>query len=170
MSKYAAAILTMLALAGTGWAIVVVTRPMPLMSLPSGAAPELNQQLQASEREISHLQGLDATLSQVDSLTTSTQAPAAMLALYSSQHKTSATAGQNQSAKIDISLVYISPDLQKVVINGMLLGIGDILPDGGTLTSITQEQIVIKQGGHRTVLRLPEPHVLGMAPNPTNTP
>ncbi len=170
MMKYAAAILTTLALAATGWAIVAATRPMPFIVPSSGASPELNQQLQSSEVEIRHLKGLDNTLDQVDRLTVSTQAPAAMLALYSGPHKTSAVEGQNPPARTVVSLVYISPDLQKVVIDGMLLGIGDMLPDGGTLTSITQEQIVIKRGNQRTVLRLPEPHVLGLAPKSTNTP
>lgn len=168
MMKYSASILTALALAGIGWAIVSATRPMPGGVLASDISPALSQQLKASDGEVLHLRRLEKTLDQVNRLKDSTQAPAAMLALYSSQPQTSAMDGRNQPVKPEISLVYISPDLQKVVINGRLLGTGDTLPDGGRLISITQEQIVVERNGHRKALRLPKPHVLGMEPSAKN--
>jgi hypothetical protein len=172
--KYAAAILMALALAGTGWAIVAATRPMPGGAPAADASPELNQQLKSCDGELLHLRGLEKTLGQVNRLTGSTQPPPAMLALYAGQPQTSAADKQDQSAKPkqavkhNVSLVYISSDLQKVVIDGKLLGAGDMLPGVGRLIEITQEQVVVEQRGHRRVLKLPKPHVLGVASNSTN--
>lgn len=168
MMKYAAAILTALALVGTGWAIVVATRPIPAIAPASDVSPELNQQLKSSEAELLHLRGLAGTLDQINRLTLTARQPTAVLALHDSQTRTSATGKVTPPAKPDISLVYVSPDLQKVVINGKLLGAGDRLPGGGRLISITQERVVFDRQGRRAVLQLPKPHVLGIESNSSN--
>lgn len=165
MMKYAAAILTALALVGTGWAIVAISRPLPVAAPVSDTSPELGKLLESSNDEARHLSRLDKTLDQINRLTLAAQAPAAMLALHDSQAKISAKDGQNQPAKPDISLVYVSSDLQKVVINGKLLGAGDVLPGGGRLISITQERIVFERRGRRASMRLPTPNVFGVDSN-----
>lgn len=171
MMKYAAAILTVLALAGTAWAVVAATRPVPGGVPAPGAAAELNQQLKVCDGEVLHLRGLDKTIDKVDRLTIASQPQAAMLAVYDSKTQASALARSKSGHQADkpvISLVYVSPDLQKVVINGSLLGVGDKMPGGGRLVAIAQDRIKYVLKGKSQALLVPEPHVLGMAAAPKN--
>lgn len=165
MMKYAAAILAVLALAGTCWAVVAVIRPIPVKVQDSDTLSSLNQRFKLVDREELHLNVLEGTLNQVNQLSDSRQASPAVLALYASQSQAAVASKSNGPAKPDISLVYVSPDLQKVVINGKLYGTGDKLPHGGHLIAISQERIVIMQHGHRKVLPIPKAHALGIATN-----
>lgn len=169
MMKFAAAILTVLALLGTGWVIVAVSRPMPAMPPTAGVSPELSQQLKTGEAELQHLRALDKTLDQINRLALAARPAAAVLALHDSKAQDAALGkGSAQPADPVISLVYVSTDLKKVVIDGKLLGAGDQLPGGGRLISITQERIEYERKGRRATMRLPKPDVLGSAPNPGN--
>ena len=165
MMKYAAAILTVLALAGTCWAVVAVMRPIQASVQDSDTLSSLNQRLKSVDREVHHLNELEGTLDQVNRLSNSRQSSPVVLALYASQSQIAVASKSTQPIKPDISLVYVSPNLQKVVINGRLYGTGDRLPNGGRLIAISQERIVIVRHGHRKVLPIPKTHVLGMASN-----
>lgn len=170
MIKNSAALLTALAMAGIFWAIVVVARHLPDASPPdSDARPVLNQKLMSTVREEGHLNALEKTLDLVNGLRYSGLPKSQVLAVNTDQPGATTVAGKAvQPVKTSISLVYISPDMQKVVINGKMFGTGDTLPSGGRLISITDKSIVIMQHGRRKVVLLAKPQALGIASNSTD--
>lgn len=61
-----------------------------------------------------------------------------------------------------ISMVYLSPGMERVVIDGQLLATGDLLPGGARIVSISQDRVVTQRKGRKAVvLRAPEGQVLG---------
>ena len=169
MIKNSAALLTALAIAGIFWAVVVVARHMPdASSLDSDARPVLNQKLMSTVREKGHLNALEKTLDLVNGLRYSGLPTSQVLAVNTDQPGATVAGKAVQPVKTSISLVYISPDMQKVVINGKMFGTGDTLPSGGRLISITDKSIVIMQHGSRKVVPLAKPQALGIASNSTD--
>lgn len=168
MKKYTALLLMIASLAGLVWASVLSIR-MALAPAPALLAPE-SKNIPAidGEEALQRLDRLDLVLGQIDRLKQfPPQVAAGPLAQPAALpvSTTAQNALQENEAPV-ISLVYLSPDMQRAVINGNLYATGDLLPDGSRLADISMDQITTDIGGRRKVWQVPRNQVMGSTAKP----
>jgi hypothetical protein len=173
MKRYTALLLTAVSMAGLAWASVLTIRmamaPASVLSVPGPKSIPAKD----GEDALQRLRGLNQVLGQIDRLQQLPEqfiaGPIALAPLAATSNPALQLAQQKQvkkepSAVIErpvISLVYLSSDMQRAVINGNLYANGDLLPDGGRLADIGMSQVVIDVGGRRQVLQVPRNQVMG---------
>lgn len=181
MKRYTALLLTIVSLAGLTWAGMLTIRtalaPAPYLSVPRPASMRTKDGDEALQR----MRVLDQVLGQIDRMkplptlaATGPIAQPAVLPLNATANSTTQIAQQKSAkpaplAEIEasaISLVYLSTDMQRAVINGNLYANGDLLPDGGRLLDIGMNQVVIEVGGRRKVLQVPRTPLMGSTVRP----
>ncbi len=181
MKKYTALLLAIASLVGLTWASVLTIRlalaPSPARSVPD---PKILS-AKDSDEALQRLRRLDLVLGQIEWLKQirlqNSAGPIAQLAALplNSQSNPAArivaqTAAKKETASAAeapiISLVYLSSDMQRAVINGNLYATGDLLPDGGRLAEIGMSQVVIDVRGKRRVLQVPRGQAMGSISKP----
>lgn len=169
MTKFAAALLTMLAIAGVIWVAVVYTRSVTRPALALSPPVAANPQAKAADDAMRRLRVLDQTLTEIDGLrfaqTTIAVAPLA------ASPKVSVAAAPGTTQKVAaaspvISLLYLSPSMQRVVIDGTILGVGDTLPGGGRVVDIGPDEVVLSRGNGVETLKVPKARVVGSVASP----
>lgn len=181
MKKYAALLLMVASLAALGWASVLAVRlalkPAPAWSASS--APSLHGK--EGEEALQRLRRIDRVLTQIDALkplasqmATGPLAQPAPLPI-ASLAKPAVQGGAPLAGKTPavlameapvISMVYLSTDMQRAVINGKLYANGESMPDGGRLVMISLNEVVIDYKGRRKVLSVPRSQVSGSTARP----
>ena len=181
MKKYAALLLLVASVAGLGWAgmltLRMVARPAPVLS----ATGPTSLHAKEGEEALQRLRRIDQILTKINELKPlSSQVAVAPLAqpapLPVAAVTPSAVQGvQQQAGKAGpmaakpapvISMVYLSTNMARAVINGKLYGLGDSLPDGGMLLDISLSEVVIGYKGRRKVLPVPRSQVSGSTAGP----
>lgn len=169
MKKYMTLLLTVLSFAGLAWAGMLAMRIALAPAVPVSLAQAVNLPAQDRAAALHHLHRLDAVLQQIDRL--GLLAPQAAVGPIA-QVPASAPLAQGGLPRATLksrpamalpvfSMVYLSSDMQRVVVNGSLYEVGDLLPGGGRLAEIGMNQVVIKFGHRRQVVILPKNQVLG---------
>lgn len=181
MKKYSALLMMMVGLAGLVWASMLGLR-MAFAAAPalSVASPK-SVAAKDGDEALQRLRGLDQVLAQIDRLkqpapqgTPGPLAQAAALPPSQSAGAQDLIAQQKMAKKESkpvreaplVSLVYLSSDMQKAVIDGHLYAAGDRLPDGARLMDISMEQVVLDLNGRRQVLPLARSQVIGSTVKP----
>lgn len=176
MKKYSALLLMIASLVGLAWAGVLALRVIltPAPNLLSASAPIVSTK--DSDTALQRLRRIDQVLGQIDQLPKPVvgghvgpvvQAPA--LAIAPANQSALLGKGQvltpKQAAMITerpvVSLVYLSTDMRRAVIDGHLYSTGDLVPGGGHLIEIGLNQLVIDVKGRRRVVKVPLGQVLG---------
>jgi hypothetical protein len=172
MKRYTALLLLIAGLAGLAWASILTirmisSRPPALAVASTNRAPATD-----GEKSLQRLHGLSQLLAQIDHLKQLPPQVAALpLALpINAPVDSSAQIGNQNLIKKSIkampktpviSMVYLSSDMERAVINGQLYKTGDQLPGGGRLVDISMKQVVINVRGRRQVVQVPSSQVLG---------
>lgn len=65
-----------------------------------------------------------------------------------------------------ISMIYISSNMKRAVIDGASYSVGDQLPDGSTVKDIEIDQLVLDMKGRTKILKAPKSKVLGTTVKP----
>ena len=181
MKKYAALLLMVASLAGLAWAGVLALRmalaPAPALSaprvasLPTKDGEDAQQQLRRINLVLSRIESLKRQLPLMAMAPLAQAAPAPLAAL----DKTTGPGAKQASARMGtaaappapvISMVYLSSDMRRAVIDGKLYAIGDALPGGGNLMVISLNEVVIDVKGRRTVVQVPRSRVSGSTVKP----
>ncbi len=174
MMKYLAVLLNLTALLVLGAVTMLVARPQSQpqtrpMVTESAAPPADN----AASSAITRLRELENTLGQLNRLASSAALPGAPLALgvepppapVAAAPSVARTAPQPE-AEPAVSLIYLSQDMRRAVINGDMVGVGDRLSNGMRVVSIDAERVVVESRGRRTSLQaLPTRPVGGVMPH-----
>lgn len=180
MKKYAALLLMVASLAGLAWASMLTVR-LALKPAPafSASAPS-SLHGKESEEALQRLRRIDQVLTKIDALKPlasqiATGPLAQPLPLAAGVNSTTTQgaqlagkAGAVSTPKVDpvISMVYLSTDMQRAVINGKLYASGDRMPDGGRVLAISLNEVVIGVKGRRKVLQVPRSQVSGSTASP----
>jgi hypothetical protein len=177
MKKYAALLLMMASVVCLGWAGYLTYRlSTSVHSFPSSpdVAPlYLPEGVSAMQR----LEHMEKTLSFIDSIKVATlQTPVAPLAptpAMATSVSASAPAGSSGTRPTTvprvapaITIVYLSSDMQRVVIDGLVYALGDSLPNGGKLVTLNLDNVVVDYKGRRKVYPIPKGQVLGSVTKP----
>lgn len=172
MKKYMTLLLSILSLAGLLWASAISIR---MLSMPSPAMPLAQAASMPRDRDaaLQRLRGLDQVLLQIDRLALLApqtgafagplaQAPESLQhpALQPGLQKSAARPGAASPLPV-FSMIYLSSDMERVVVNGNLYEVGDLLPGGARLVDIGMHQVVIDVGHRRQVVQLPKNQILG---------
>lgn len=150
-------LLVALVLAGTG--IWVWKMPHAAAGMPPEAAP-IQAQLANVDRSTRSIQALTAALAdwKANASTDKTVALIAEAPIVKkpSQHeKTTKVAEkpQRSAPAHQVNMIYLSSTMQRAIVDGHYLGPGDSLPDGTKVVAIQKGQVVLRQKGHREVVK-----------------
>lgn len=177
MKKYAALLLMVASLAGIGWAGVLALRlalaPASALiaprvaSLPTKDGEDAQQQLRRINQVLSRVESIKRQLPLMAIAPLAQAAPVSL----ASMDKTTELGAKKASARIAtaaaappapvISMVYVSSDMRRAVIDGKIYAIGDVLPGGGSLMAVSLNEVVIDVKGRRTVVQVPRSRVSG---------
>jgi hypothetical protein len=178
MKKYAALLLMLASLAGLAWASLLTVR-MALKPTPalSSAAPA-SLHLKEGEDALQRLRRIDQVLNKIDALKPlasqmatgplAQPAPTPVAAAVNPATQAGKPAPAAAKAAPVISMVYLSTNMQRAVINGKLYASGDSMPDGGRLVTISLNEVVIDYKGRRKVLQVPRSQVSGSTARPVD--
>jgi hypothetical protein len=61
----------------------------------------------------------------------------------------------------NISMIYISSNMKRVVVDGTSYSVGEQLPDGSMIKDIAIDQIVLDVKGRKKIMKAPKSRVLG---------
>lgn len=181
MKKYAALLLMVASLAGLAWAGVLALRMAvglaPALSVPRVAsAPnkdgdDAQQQLRRVNQALSRIERFKRQLPLMAVAPLAQAAPAPLAALDKTPGPGAKQALARTGAAVAppapvISMVYLSSDMRRAVIDGKLYAIGDALPGGGSLMAISLNEVVIDVKGRRTAVQVPRSRVSGSTVKP----
>lgn len=159
MIKYLSVLLNLTALLVLGAVAVLVARPQPQLRpmVAESAAPVADT---AASSAMTRLRDLENTLGQLNRLASSAALPGAPLALGVEPPPAPVAAAPSMArttpqaeAEPAVSLIYLSQDMRRAVINGDMVGVGDELSNGMRVVSIDAERVVIERRGRRTTLQ-----------------
>lgn len=176
MKKYSALLLIIASLVGLAWAGVLALRVIltPSPTLSSTSAPTVSTK--DSDTAMQRLRRIDQVLGQIDQLPKLVmenhvgpfaQAPALALAptnqwaILGKRPALTAKQPAMITERPVVSLVYLSTDMRRAVIDGHLYSTGDLVPGGGHLIEIGLNQLVIDVKGRHRVLKVPLGQVVG---------
>ncbi len=183
MRKYAALMLSLAGMAALVWAGMLTMRSaMAPIARPMLATAPVAPPFADGNLELAQLRRADQLLANLEAMGPASmalrggplaQAAAAaptLLPLQSGARKASGPVSASvDKAPPTISMIYLSSDMQRAVINGQIYARGDALPGGGRLTSISLKEVVIEsKSGQRTILKAPQSQVAGNTPTPVN--
>lgn len=179
MKKYAALLMTVAIAAGLTWAAMLTLRlglrPLTASSALTPATPhakegdEALQRLRKIDQVLTKIDDLRPLVAQVAVSPLAQPVPAPLVPLAAPPAAaTQGTSGAQPQAGMAaaapvaapvISMVYLSTDMQRAVINGKLYGNGDLMLDGGRVKSISLTEVVIDYKGKPKVLKVPRSQV-----------
>ena len=179
MKKYASLLMVVAIVAGLTWATMLTLRMGLRPANLSPAQVPANLHGKEGEEALQRLRRIDQVLTKIDDLRPLVgQTAAAPLAQptpvsLATLNPTAAQGSQRQVEKSgsaaaptipvapDISMVYLSTNMQRAVINGKLYGSGDLMLDGGRVKTISLNEVVIDYKGKQKVLKMPHSQVSG---------
>lgn len=180
MKKYAALLMVVAIVAGLTWAALLTLRMglrpviVPLPSVP------INLHAKEGEEALQRLRRIDQVLTKINDLRPmvaqtavaplAQQAPVAQAALPPLGVQSLSAAQQQVGKSVVgvarvapptpvISMVYMSSNLERAVINGKLYGSGDLMLDGGRIKTISLNEVVIDYKGKSKTLKVPRSQV-----------
>lgn len=186
MKKYAALLLTVVSVAGLAWAGVLTLRmalrPAPMLvasgptSLHAKDGEDALQRLRRIDQVLTKIEDLKPLVSQMAAGPLAQLAPLPLplplpppLALAGKPAVPTGQAGSAAAIETPvISMVYLSTDMQRAVINGKLYASGDSMFGGGRVVSISLNEVVIDYKGKRKVLPVPRSQVSASTSRPAS--
>jgi len=145
-----------LVLAGIG--IWVWKMPHAVGGLPPEAAP-IQAQVASVDRSTRAIQSLTAALAEWNANAPSgktvaliAEAPRTKKAQPHEKTQVAAKLEQPKPAH-QVNMIYLSSTMQRAIVDGHYLGPGDSLPDGTKVVAIQKGQVVLRQKGHREVVK-----------------
>ncbi|WP_334189537.1 hypothetical protein [Noviherbaspirillum sp.] len=157
MIKYLAILLNLAALLVLGAVAVLVARPQaqPRPMIAEPAAPAADS---ATSAAMARLRDLEDAFGRLNRLASSNAFATAPLAIGvepppAIAASSTARAAPQPEAEPAVSLIYLSQDMRKAVVNGDLVGVGDELSNGMRVVSIDAERVVLESRGRRTTLQ-----------------
>ncbi|MBR7800851.1 hypothetical protein [Undibacterium fentianense] len=178
MKKYTALALTLISVLGLIWVGVVLTKMQFGGSVYRPEAISNQQLVKEGDTAKKNLQSLSSMLVLLDQMKTNPSIAFAPVAQgpelkagkpsYVSNPAAVAAAAAAAAKKAipAISMIYVSSDMQKVVINGRAYEVGDVLPNGGKILEINLDQVAYEQGKRRLIMKAPQSQVLGTTVKP----
>ena len=182
MKKYAALLMVGAIVAGLTWATMLTLRMGLRPANLSPAQVPANLHGKEGEEALQRLRRIDQVLTKIDDLrplvgqtavaplaqptpvSLATLNPTAAQGVQGSQRqaeKSGSAAAPTVPVAPDISMVYLSTNMQRAVINGKLYGSGDLMLDGGRVKTISLNEVVIDYKGKQKVLKVPHSQVSG---------
>lgn len=171
MTKYLAAVLSMVALAVLAVVLVAAVRPAPAARQPiAPAAPDLSAATGQTLEKLKRLEAALATIKRLGSGGVTVAAPLALgveapattsAAAAGRQSGTGSTAAPAAPAAPVVSLIYLSSEMTRAVINGQMVTVGDTLPGSARVVAIDADRVVIETKGRRRILHVDKPRVVG---------
>jgi hypothetical protein len=181
MRKYAALIFLVVSLTALVWGAVLTMRSamVPLQPLPVSAGSASSSmdgnlvlaQLRRASQLLARLDALppSSAAGVAGPLAQNSSTPVAKAPLFVAGKAAASATAPAKEPKTTISMIYVSSDMQRAVINGQLYARGDVMPGGGRLTSISLKEVVIEsEKGQRTVVKAPQSQMAGATPTPVN--
>jgi hypothetical protein len=160
MRKYVALMLSLAGMAALVWAGMLTVRsamaPMaPSMLASATAAPPIADgnlelaQLRRADQLLAHLEAIGpAPLALAGGpLAQAAAAPALSPPPSGSRRASGPVAAAVAKEPPTISMIYLSSDMQRAVINGRLYASGDVLPDGSKVIRISMKEVLIGREG-----------------------
>lgn len=145
-----------LVLAGT--AIWIWNTPQ----IEGGMAPEsapIQAKVASVDRSTRAIQSLTAALADWNA-NTSMDKTVALIAEAPRKQKVRQHEKSKVAAKLEqpapahqVNMIYLSSSMQRAIVDGHYLGPGDALPDGTKVVAIQKGQVVLRQKGHREVVK-----------------
>lgn len=163
MRRYLPILFTLLALGGLAWSAFTITAPIGLRMPDGQSSVALDEKLKAIDGEIARVSRLEKTLATIDRLPGASPATS-IVAVRRDDGKKSPEPIADDSTPPDISLVYVSPTIQKIAIDGNLYGPGQRLPDGRRVVAISSSRLVLAGDKGRQVLKFSGANALATSP------
>lgn len=179
MKKYAALLMMVVIVAGLTWATMLTLHMGLRPSILSPASGPASLHVKEGEEALQRLRRIDQVLTKIDdlrplvgqtavaplaqptSVALATLNPTAEQGSQHSAGKSGSTAAPAVPVAPEISMVYLSTNMQRAVINGKLYGNGDLILDGGRVKTISLNEVVIDYKGEQKVLKVPRSQVSG---------
>ena len=179
MKKYAALLMMIAIVAGLTWAVMLTLRMGLRPATASSAVGPAILHAKEGEEALQRLRRIDQVLTKIDDLRPlvgqvavaplAQPAPVALASLNPTPAQSAQgtqQAGKPGSAAAPavlpapvISMVYVSTNMQRAVINGKLYGSGDLMLDGARVKTISLNEVVIDYKGKLKVLKVPRSQV-----------
>lgn len=172
MKKFTALMLTVISIIGLIWVAIVLVKIQTSpsnVSTPQSSLPKMEVEGQAA---LSHVHSLSKMLRRIDqenelvSVRTSGPLPQLGVGEKPNSFINGALLSGKPSISIapktpTISMIYISTNMQRAVVDGKSYSLGDRLPNGATIKEIAIDQLVLDMKGRRQILKAPKSNVLG---------
>lgn len=172
MKKFTALFLTLISLLGLIWvAIVFVKMQTNTVSFPEvkNTGPKMEKEGQIA---FAHIQSLSQMLVRIeDEEIVNVERKLGPLPEMGNSDKSNpfikgssfqGGARVSSAPKLpSISMIYISSNMKRAVVDGTSYLVGEQLPDGSTIKDIEIDQLVLDIKGRTKILKAPKPQVLG---------
>lgn len=175
MTKYLAALLNLTALMVVCVVIAMMIRPESVSAHSQGALARPAALAEtaapaAAGEAIARLRELEHGLEQINHLATEgvsgTIAPLAIgveapLLKASTSDPSGGNLAVPRPVQPTVSLIYLSSDMRRAVVDGDVVGVGDSLANGARVLSIEADRVIVDKKGRRTTLPVPQPRIVG---------
>lgn len=162
--KFLAPALLALILAAVVWSFWLLDRAGENRLPMRTSSSQMPADLQVSDADLARLERLDEGLVILGVRRHQRPLPDELVAVIAPRQQRSEQVTAHSPIErrhFDVSLVYVSDNVRRAVINGQYASVGDQLNGGGRIESISDEHIVIVDGAYRRTLKTPNARLNG---------